>query len=236
MASMNELTELPPDFDGHVRLFPLPNLVMFPKVVQPLHIFEPRYCDMLEDAMASDQIIALGMLQEGWEKDYEGRPSVEPVICVGRVISHTRAPDNRHNLLLLGLRRARIIYELPVSHAFRKVRVEILQDEVDGNQGQERVRLHDQLADLFRRYLPKNEQVREQFEQLLAMPVELGMLADVVAFTVSLSPLIKQQLLAELRVDHRAALLIKHLTLLLNDVDEGILPNGTEFPPKFSDN
>ena len=61
-------------FSGQARLFPLPNLVMYPHVMQPLHIFEPRYREMLEDDAGDDRLIAMAMLAPGWETDYESRP------------------------------------------------------------------------------------------------------------------------------------------------------------------
>src|SRR5262245_28887250 len=106
---------------GPVRLFPLPNLVMFPHVVQPLHVFEPRYCDLLEDALADDRLIAMVLLEPGWEANYEGRPPIAPVACLGKVVAHERLPAGRHNILLRGLRRAAIQRELPASRAFRQV-------------------------------------------------------------------------------------------------------------------
>ena len=66
-------------FGGVARLFPLPNLVLFPHVVQGLHIFEPRYRQLMADALAADRLIALVLLKPGWEKDYDGRPAIEAV-------------------------------------------------------------------------------------------------------------------------------------------------------------
>ena len=54
------------DFAGTARLFPLPNLVLFPHVMQPLHIFEPRYRQMTADALAGDRLIAVVLLKPGW--------------------------------------------------------------------------------------------------------------------------------------------------------------------------
>src|SRR5690554_5796627 len=96
------------NFSGIARLFPLPNLVLFPHVMQPLHIFEPRYRAMMEEAIAGDQLIALAMLAPGWENQYEGRPPLLPMACLGRVATYQRLPDNRFNLLLLGLKRIKI--------------------------------------------------------------------------------------------------------------------------------
>ena len=53
-------------FCGTARLFPLPNLVLFPSVIQPLHIFEPRYRQMMADALDGDRLLALVLLKPGW--------------------------------------------------------------------------------------------------------------------------------------------------------------------------
>ena len=76
-------------------LFPLPNVVLFPNVFLPLHIFEPRYRAMVKDALASDRIIGMVLLRPGWQHDYEKRPPVYPVGCSG-VITHVEPlPDGR---------------------------------------------------------------------------------------------------------------------------------------------
>ena len=81
----DELAFVPEQFSGRARLFPLPNLVLFPHVVQPLHVFEPRYVDLLHDALEDDRLIAMSLLEAGWEKDYEGRPALYPTACLGRI-------------------------------------------------------------------------------------------------------------------------------------------------------
>ena len=99
-------------FSGKVRLFPLPNLVLFPHVMQPLHIFELRYRDLLEDALAGDRLIAMSVLVPGWERNYEGRPRLHPMACLSRITTHCRLSDGTYNVLLLGLRRVRLLREL----------------------------------------------------------------------------------------------------------------------------
>jgi Lon protease-like protein len=66
----------PDQFSGLARVFPLPNMVMFPHVMQALHIFEPRYLAMFEEAIQDDRLIALGLLAPGWEQQYEERPQL----------------------------------------------------------------------------------------------------------------------------------------------------------------
>src|SRR5687768_2370471 len=68
-----------------VPLFPLPNVVLFPRAVLPLHIFEERYKTMAADALAGDRLVAMALLRPGWEKSYYGRPAIEPVVCVGTI-------------------------------------------------------------------------------------------------------------------------------------------------------
>src|SRR5688572_13598633 len=113
MPDFADFAGLPEDFSGRARLFPLPNLVLFPHVMQPLHIFEPRYRELLEDALAGDMIIAMALLMPGWQPQYDEQPPISPVVCLGRVMTHVRQDDGRYNILLVGARRARVRQEVP---------------------------------------------------------------------------------------------------------------------------
>jgi Lon protease-like protein len=94
-----------------IPLFPLPNVVLFPNVFLPLHIFEPRYRTMIGDALAGDRIVGMVLLQPGYEANYEGRPAVFPIGCAG-VITHAEPLDEgRYNIVLRGLERFRITGE-----------------------------------------------------------------------------------------------------------------------------
>jgi len=92
-------------------IFPLPNVVLFPNVFLPLRIFEPRYRDMVADALGGDRLIGMVLLRPGWEGDYEGRPPVYPIGCAGVITHHERMPDGRYNIVLRGLEKFRIIGE-----------------------------------------------------------------------------------------------------------------------------
>ncbi len=93
---------------GRIPVFPLPNVVLFPKTYLPLHIFEPRYRDMVSDAAISGQCIGMALLKEGWEPDYYGHPPVFSMGCVGRLVSVQPLADGRSNILLQGLERFEI--------------------------------------------------------------------------------------------------------------------------------
>jgi Lon protease-like protein len=92
-------------------LFPLPNVVLFPGVFLPLHIFEARYRAMTEDALAGDRMIGMALLKPGFESEYEGRPPIYPVGCVGLITHAERLPDGRFHIVLQGVERFRVIGE-----------------------------------------------------------------------------------------------------------------------------
>jgi Lon protease-like protein len=107
MMGMNALESAVerPKARGQIPVFPLPNVVLFPHVSLGLHIFEPRYRRMIEDALASDRLIAMALLKEGWEQDYDGSPPVHDIACAGVIEEHQRLPDARFNIRLRGLSR-----------------------------------------------------------------------------------------------------------------------------------
>ena len=109
-------------------IFPLPNVVLFPNVFLPLHIFEPRYREMVNDAIASDRMIGMVLLKPGWEHDYEGRPTVYPVGCSGVITHVERLSDGRFNIVLRGVERFRIIEE-DQSRSYRRALVDSLADQ-----------------------------------------------------------------------------------------------------------
>jgi hypothetical protein len=91
-----------------VPLFPLPNVVLFPGVFLPLHVFESRYRAMTEDVLAGDRMIGMALLKPGFEAEYEGRPPIYPVGCVGLVTHAERLSDGRFHLMLQGVERFRV--------------------------------------------------------------------------------------------------------------------------------
>jgi ATP-dependent Lon protease len=209
--SAEDLTFHAHSFSGRVRLFPLPNLVMFPHVLQPLHIFEPRYRALFEEALADDRLIAMAVLAPGWEDDYEGRPPLRPTACLGRIVTHQAVDGGRYNLLLAGLKRVRLVHELPAAKPFREARVELVDDVYSHDEAGGRAQLQRLLLDSFRRVLPSMPKVHEQLEELLCTDVSLGMLTDLIAYTLQLPVEIKESLLGEESVDRRCRLLLKEL-------------------------
>jgi Lon protease-like protein len=102
-----------------IPIFPLPNVVLFPNVFLPLHIFEARYRQMVDAALNGDRIIGMVLLRPGWEGDYEGRPPVYPIGCAGVITHAERLPDGRFNIVLRGMEKFRIAGEEETSEAYR---------------------------------------------------------------------------------------------------------------------
>jgi hypothetical protein len=108
-----------------VPVFPLPNVVLFPHAVVPLHVFELRYRTMVRDALAGERLIALALLQPDWEAEYHGSPAFHDLGCLARFEEVEWLPDGCYDLKLLGLSRVRL--GAPVrEHPYRAVRVELL--------------------------------------------------------------------------------------------------------------
>jgi uncharacterized protein len=92
-------------------LFPLPNVVLFPRMPLPLHVFEPRYRSLVADTLDGQRAIGMVLLKAGWEANYYGRPPVYPVGCAGLIERCERLEDGRYNVLLKGVARFRIAGE-----------------------------------------------------------------------------------------------------------------------------
>ena len=110
-----------------IPIFPLPNVVLFPNVFLPLHVFEPRYRAMLADALAGDRIIGMTLLMPGYEADYEGRPAVYRVGCAGVITHAERLHDDRFNIVLRGLEKFRVTTE-DTSRIYRLAEVESISE------------------------------------------------------------------------------------------------------------
>lgn len=153
---MNLSPFLPEECERPLPMFPLPNVVLFPNLILPLHIFEPRYREMIRDALAGNRLIAMALLREGWEKDYQGMPPVHDVVCLGRIIHDEELTDGRFNILLEGLQRGRIRKEqdrLP-GRAYRSVLLDLLHDSSDDLQEETRNHWRNAVMALLRAILP----------------------------------------------------------------------------------
>jgi Lon protease-like protein len=94
-----------------IPIFPLPDVMLFPASSVPLYIFEPRYRAMVGDALDGNRIIGMVLLRPGYEKNYEGRPSVFPIGCAGVIEDFEALPNGEYNILLRAIAKFRITGE-----------------------------------------------------------------------------------------------------------------------------
>ena len=220
------------DFSGACRLFPLPGVVLFPHAVLPLHIFEPRYRQMTEDALAGDKLVTIVQLRPRAGSAPTSPPAIEEVGCLGRILQHERLPDGRFNFLLLGCKRVRLSREIPSGKLYRVAEAEILED-IPSERGEGSGR--PELVRLFRDVLERSESLDSDLRTFLESDLPLGVLTDILAHALGLTPERKQALLAERRVDRRVDELLDILRMAaIRGPASG--EASREFPPPFSCN
>jgi Lon protease-like protein len=144
---------------SEIPIFTLPNVVLFPSALLPLHIFEPRYRMMVADALEGERLIGMVMLRPGWEPQYEGRPEVYPVGCAGFITHAERLADGRYNIMLRGLEKFRILDERPAREGTERYRVARVESiiEAQSTAGAAVQQARSRLEKLIARTLHRNE-------------------------------------------------------------------------------
>src|SRR5262245_187582 len=100
-------------------IFPLPNVALFPGAALPLHVFEPRYRELVRDALAGKKAMGIARLKPGFESNYEGRPAVFDVCGAGIIDGHRELADGRYDIVVRGVARVRILNEHPPLQKYR---------------------------------------------------------------------------------------------------------------------
>jgi len=205
-----------------IPLFPLPNVVLFPNVFLPLHIFEPRYREMVADVLDDDRIIGMVLLKPGWQDDYEGRPAVYPIGCSGLITHVERLPDGRYNVVLRGVERFRIVQE-DHSRSYRRALVDPIVEEHQKPDDRaiirhQRAKLEAILAPVFERGLRLGQSPTAQSSGTSSDPrIPAAMpdadLINALAQYLDLEPLEKQALLEQCGLRARAESLVELLEM-----------------------
>lgn len=223
------------DFQGVTRLFPLSGVVLFPHAVLPLHIFEPRYRQMMTDALLSDRMITIVQPALPPINTASG-PALEPIGCLGHIVQYERLDDGRYNLLLAGLKRVRLTNELRTpGKLYREAQVDLLDDlrtdEVAATD----------LTEVSARFLQILDEagIEPSNQRDLRMLVEksrnAGMLTDLIAQSLGLPPVVRQAFLNETRVPNRVEQLLQVLRMLQKN-RKADSSEERDFPPRFSQN
>jgi Lon protease-like protein len=185
----------PPDPDtlSSLPMFPLPNCVLLPGGLLPLHVFEPRYRDLTRDCLAGNHFMGIARLRPGYETTYYGHPPVYERFGVGKIICSEELPDGRFALLLRGVARVEIARELPSERAYRRVEARMLADaEHDRDEACDHHRrlimLCDRLAEVIDAGGPQLRELARAFD-------DPGACADAIAAALVMDTDARQELL-----------------------------------------
>jgi hypothetical protein len=192
--------------DPKIPIFPLDNVVLFPRVQVPLYIFELRYRQLTADAIAGEGRIGMVVVLPGHRDEMSGDPPVFPVGCAGEIGQAQAHADGTYHVVLQGLHRFRVREELPRQgdRLYRIARIEPLDDPAP-EQRSDLAGTRDRVLELMRLMLPDRADrfVAEAFEQ-----IDDATFIDAFCQSLEFSTLEKQQLLEANGVRTRAEQLL----------------------------
>lgn len=202
-----------------IPLFPLPNAVLFPGVPLPLHVFEPRYREMVREVeRREERLIGMVLLRGEWRREYYGAPSIFHIGCAGRMVSVEPLADGRYNILLHGVREFTVVTECR-DRAFREAEVDWRPAEPGPLPAELRNRLHA----LMHRFVEDRE---PKLVRLLGDgSVSDELLVNFLCYALDFSPVEKQGLLEAAHLTDRALRLCDVVQFALESRSHGRDPD-----------
>ena len=209
----HKITELPQVFP----VFPLTGALLLPRGHLPLNIFEPRYLNMVDDALSGDRLI--GMIQPTDSPVNPEKPELYPVGCLGRLSAFTETPDGRYLITLTGICRFRVAEELETTTPYRQVsgNFEPYTDDIHLTPQQD-ISNRDQLIEMLQRFLDQKG-METDWESVHDAPGEL--LVNSLAMTCPFSAQEKQALLEAASLDDRIRVLMTLLEMAVTPNADG---------------
>jgi Lon protease-like protein len=195
-------------------LFPLPQVVLFPRALLPLHVFEPRYRALVTHCLASHGVFAVAFITDLASVDAHGNTPIASVAGAGRIVEHHALPDGRSTLVLEGQARVRL-EELPFVPPYRRARAIVLHEDVQEVAAADRTALIAS-ASAFSALVQKQE---SRFSFRLPRDLSAGAMADHCAHHLVVDARVRQALLGEVDPRERvrivtAELAMQHAALL----------------------
>lgn len=201
-----------------VPLFPLPNAVLFPQTTIQLHIFEPRYRRMTEDAIREDLPLAIGLIQGTGRRTPSGQPDVHPVVGVGEIAAHKELDDGRYQLHVRGVGRVRIVDELSVETPYRQIRGEHLPDQLHDREKAEL--MLKTIQNCLFNVQASSEEVTDILTRTFRELDDAGAIADVLGAIIFSNTRERQKMLEETVVDQRLTALRDRLAEMIANAFE----------------
>lgn len=214
LTSMHEpSTSIQVNFSDPFPIFPLDGVVLLPHALLRLFVFEPRYRQMVEDAMAGSGQIAMAVFEgQSWRDDYYGCPPIRPSVCVGRIVQHEEAGDGNCRILLQGVCRARIVEEESSDGArlYREAYIEPIETETPSDDDLFMVR-DSVLTRLGEEPLGELVSVRAVEREMQSREIPTAALLEVVTLSVLTDKALQYRLLSEGDVFRRGEIVEQEL-------------------------
>jgi Lon protease-like protein len=207
-----------------IPIFPLPDVVLFPHTMLPLHIFEPRYRQMVKDCLAGDKRLAMGLLKAGWEKDYYGRPPIHAIAGAGEITQCQELSDGRFNILVRGIMRIGITTELPPDLPYRVVRAKPLADRYTGEKPDALALRVERLKVFYLRILAEMNKGHGEAAKLFGGVKDPGIVVDRIAGAIIPDTEARQRILECVEVPARASLVQDRLVEALTRLSDRNTP------------
>ncbi len=255
---MSEDSSIQVNFGKPMPLFPLDQVAVLPQQRVPIHIFEPRYRQMVEQALDGAGQIAMGVFRDDqWREDYAGNPAVRPAVCIAQIIQHEKLPDGRFNVWLQGVCRGRIIGEFPPEEGrlYRMVALEPVgleglvvvneseeeEEEAEGAQeaGPEARPPESEKLETARAQaaamltegpLTKFQVAPMLLEHLNDEEIPTAALLELLSFTIVADPELRYKLLAEPKAERRADMILHEMKHVSHLVAKAINQHPEEWP------
>ncbi|CAN5211418.1 LON peptidase substrate-binding domain-containing protein [soil metagenome] len=189
----------------YLPLFPLPEVVLFPRTTMKLHIFEPRYLAMMDIVMAGEQRFALGQLREGYQSDYYGAPHVFKMATAVRILYADHLEDGRWNLMVEGIERILLRDEIQ-REPFRIGKFELIPEEIIPGEEKECFELAANIAATAEHIVDSQPQLKRLLSNLLNIHQHPSIVCDIIAGTLIADPYARQSALEETNILRRLRL------------------------------
>jgi len=236
---------MPPDSDSvsvqvnfgkPIPLFPLQHVTLLPQQVVPLHIFEERYRQLVGRSLDGAGQVAMAVFSgDEWKKNYHGRPRIRRAVCLGQIAQHEQLPEDRYNILLQGVCRARVVKELPAEEGtlYRRAMLEPVGvgDDEEDDLAEVRGKLEEMLSD---GPLNRARIAEPLLEYIRNEEIPTTAILEIVSFTILGDTLgdaeLRYRLLAEGKATVRAALIEDQLASIGGLIRKAIRQHPEEWP------
>ena len=235
---MSDETAIQVNFGRPMPVFPLDQVTLLPQQVLPLHIFEPRYRQMVTDALDGSGQIAMAVFDgRDWKQQYHGRPPIRPAVCIGHIAQHEKLADGRYNIMLRGVCRARVIKELAPRDArlYREAMLEPIGLEQDETPTLKALRISIE-RDLDAGPLARLADGAALLEYIRDDDIPTAALLELISFTLVKDREKRYRLLEEGDADARAEMVRREIAEIERVIRLAVPQTGGDYPRGYTPN